>query len=74
MEIETGTFHTTSPNTLGVYHISRDCLHARRIKPWNICYGGEPGCSWCPSPRCSNRVPCAGRDHGRGPAQSTASG
>lgn len=60
MEIETGTFHTTSPNTLGVYHVSRDCLHARRIKPWNICYGGEPGCSWCPKSTMLEPCPVCG--------------
>lgn len=40
-------FHTREPSTVGMYHVSEDCRHARRIRPWNRCAGGERGCYWC---------------------------
>ena len=52
-------FHTREPSTVGLYHVNEDCRHARRIRPWNRCTGGERGCYWCnhgieldPCPRC----------------------
>jgi len=50
MEIETGIVHTTKASSIGVYHVRRNCLPARRIKPCNTHYGGELGCYGCPKP------------------------
>ena len=40
-------FHTREPSTVGMYHVTEDCRHARRIRPRNRCAGGERGCYWC---------------------------
>ena len=39
-------FHTKTPS-IGLYHTREDCPHAKKIKAWNVCFGGGMGCYWC---------------------------